>query len=106
MQVLVLQWLWDEGNRKVTCGMASSQFADSFCFLGWPAAAQTDFFNVLFLFFLAYQFDCQEDKVHIFFYSYKPEFLNAKITLNNIELSFPCLLSNLHVLAFYLEIIE
>lgn len=63
-----------EGNRKVTCGMASSQFADSFCFLCWIAAAQIDFFfNVLLFFFLASHFDCQEDKVHIFFYSYKPE---------------------------------
>lgn len=33
-------------------------------------------------------------------------FLNAKITLNNIELSFPCLLSSLRVFVFYLDIIE
>lgn len=64
---------------KVTCGVANSQFADRFCLLGWSAAAQTDLFlNDLFFFFLAYQFDCQEDKVHIFFYSYKPELLYAK----------------------------
>lgn len=69
---------------KVTCGVANSQLADRFCLLGWTAAAQPDLFlNGLFFFFLAYQFDCQEDKVHIFFYSYKPELLNAKKTLYN-----------------------
>lgn len=36
-----------EGNMKVTCGMAVSQFADSFCLLGWTAAAQTDFFLMI-----------------------------------------------------------
>lgn len=74
-----------KGNMKVTCGMANGQFADSFCLLVWTGTAQTDyfFFNDLFFFFLAYQLDCQEDKVHICFYSYKPEFLNAKKILNN-----------------------
>lgn len=33
-------------------------------------------------------------------------FLNAKITFKNTELLFPCLLNNLHVLAFYLDIVE
>jgi len=99
-------------NMKVTCGMANSHFADSFCLLGWTAAAQTDFFfNDLFFFFLAYQFDCQEDKVHIFSYSYKPELLNAKKTLNGngAVISLP-LISNLHVfevvLALYFAVIE
>lgn len=78
-----------EGKVKVACGMANSQCADSFCFLGWTAAAQTDFFfNYLFFFFLAYQFDGQEDKVHIFFYSYESELLNAKKTQQSLSCHF------------------
>lgn len=100
-----------KGQMKVACGMAGSQFADSFRCSAWTAGAQTGFFNDLFLFFLACQFDGQEDKVHIFFYGYKPELLNAEKTFNNTwaVISLP-LISNLRVfkvvLALYFAVIE
>lgn len=89
----------------MTCGMASSQVANSFCFLGWTAAAQI-FLMFCFSSFLPTNLIARRIRYTISSTVTNQSFLNAKITLNNIELSFPCVLSSLPVLAFYLDIIE